>query len=154
MAVVEFADFQAFKEMKGRSLPMGNWVQVTQEMIDAFAVATRDDQWIHTDALRAARESPFGATVAHGFLSLSLIWSMISDGVRFRSLKMGVNYGLNRVRFPSPVLVNSRVRLNSRIEEIEETGNNGLKVTWDCKIELENSDRPACVCEFITLFFE
>lgn len=154
MAAVEFKNFEEFQTLQGKQLPLGEWVLVTQEMINAFAVATRDDQWIHTDGERAEKESPFGRTIAHGFMSLALVSAMIGDLVKFNSMKMGVNYGLNRVRFPSPVLVNSRLRLHCRIETIEKIDNNGLKVTWDCLVEIENSEKPACVCELIAMVFE
>ena len=127
---------------------------MTQEMIDAFALATRDDQWIHTDPVRAAEASPFGTTVAHGFLSLAMVSAMIGQTVVLRSMKMGVNYGLNRVRFPSPIPVDSRVRLRCRAGGIQAMDNGGLKVVWQCEVELEHSPKPACVCELISVIFE
>lgn len=151
---VEIESFDALKKMTETQFPPGDWVTVTQEMIDAFALATRDHQWIHTDSERAAKESPFGTTVAHGFLSLAMVSAMIGETVVLRSMKMGVNYGLNRVRFPSPVPVNSRVRLHCRAGQMEETDNGGLKVVWHCEVELENSPKPACVCELISVIFE
>lgn len=154
MAKLEVSDFKAFRELEGRPFPTGEWLAVTQDMVDAFARATGDFQWIHTDPGRAARESPFGKPVAHGFLSLSLLSRMLGDCIRVRSVKMGVNYGLNKVRFPSPVTVGSRVRLHGRISQIEAYGANGLKITWDCTVEIEGADKPACAAEFISLMFE
>lgn len=154
MAAVEIPDFNALKERQGERFPAGDWVTVTQEMINAFALATRDDQWIHTDPARAAAESPFGTTVAHGFLSLSMVSAMIGETVVLKSLKMGVNYGLDRVRFPSPVPVNSRVRLYCTAGKMEAMENGGLKVVWQCEVELEGSPKPACVCELISVIFE
>ena len=154
MAAMEIESFDALKQMQDTRLPAGEWVTVTQEMINAFALATRDDQWIHTDPVRAAAQSPFGTTVAHGFLSLSMVSAMIGETVILKSLKIGVNYGLNRVRFPTPVPVNSRVRLHCRAGQMEEMENGGLKVVWQCEVELEGSPKPACVCELISVIFE
>lgn len=154
MAKLEIPDLEAFRSLEGQPLPPGDWVPVTQDRIDAFAQATDDFQWIHTDPERAKRESPFGKTVAHGFLSLSLLSKMLADCVRVQSASMGVNYGLNKVRFPNPVPVGSRVRLTGRVSKIEAYGDRGLKVTWDCTVELEGSDKPACVAEFLSLMFE
>jgi len=154
MAKLELPDFEAFRTLEGQPLPPGDWLPVTQERIDAFAQATDDFQWIHTNPERAARESPFKKTVAHGFLSLSLLSKMLTDCIRVQSASMGVNYGLNKVRFPSPVPVGSRVRLQGQVSRIEAYGDRGLKITWDCTVELEGSEKPACVAEFISLMFE
>ncbi len=154
MSVVEIDSFADLKKMQNIRFGPGPWVTVTQEMINSFALATRDEQWIHTDPERAAKESPYGTTVAHGFLSLSMVSAMIGETVVLRSIKMGVNYGLNKVRFPSPVPVNSRVRLYCQPGQMEEKENGGLKLTWSCEVELENSDKPVCVCEIIALIFE
>ncbi len=154
MAKLEVADFEAFRKCEGKSLPAGDWLTISQEQVNDFARATGDFQWIHTDPARAARESPFGKPVAHGFLSLSLISRMLGDCVKVGSAVMGVNYGLNKVRFPSPVAVNSRVRLQARVCQIEAYGKHGLKVTWDCIVEIEGAEKPACAAEFISLMFE
>ena len=154
MAQLKVESFKALRQMAGQTLPKGEWITVTQDMINAFARATLDDQWIHTDIERAKKASPFGTTVAHGFLSLALVSAMIGRVVALSSMTMGVNYGLNRVRFPSPVPVNGRVRLLCRVGDIDETDNGGLRVVWHCEVELENSNKPACVCELISLVFE
>lgn len=154
MAKLEVADLGAFRKLEGLPLPVGDWLTITQEMISDFARATGDLQWIHTDPARAARESPFGKPVAHGFLSLSLLSRLLGDSILVRSAVMGVNYGLNKVRFPSPVTVNSRVRLQGTVLQIEPYGQNGLKVTWNCTVEIEGAEKPACVAEFISLMFE
>ena len=127
---------------------------VTQDMIDDFARATMDFQWIHVDPEKAAAHSPFKKTVAHGFLSLALLSRLLGDCIRVRSATMGVNYGLNKVRFPSPVPVGSRIRLKGGVRQIEDYGETGVKVTWHCTIEIEGSRKPACVAEFISLMFE
>ena len=150
----EFENLQAFKALEGKPIPAGDWVVVTQEMIDDFARATMDFQWIHVDPEKAANHSPFGKTVAHGFLYLALLSRLLGEAIRVRSATMGVNYGLNKVRFPSPVPVDSRIRLTGRVQELEDYKNNGLKITWHCTVEIEGSDKPACVAQFISLMFE
>ena len=99
-------DFEEFRKYEGKDLPVGEWITVTQKMINSFAEATLDFQWIHTDVAKAKAQSPFKTTVAHGFLSVSLLSKMLGDVVEVESAQMGVNYGLNKVRFPSPVVVN------------------------------------------------
>ncbi len=152
--MVEIDSLDALKGLQDSRLGPGPWVTVTQEMIDGFAFATMDDQWIHTDPDRAAKGSPFGnSTIAHGFLILSLVSAMHRQTVVIKGMVLGVNYGLNRVRFPCPVPVNSRIRLSCRAGRMEDMENSGLKVVWECEVELENSSRPACVCEMITVMF-
>ncbi|MEJ2162120.1 MAG: MaoC family dehydratase [Robiginitalea sp.] len=154
MAKTILENFEAFRTLEGKTLPPGDWLTVTQEMILDFAKATMDFQWIHVDAERAAKYSPFKKPVAHGFMSLSLLSKLLTDCIQVRSAKMGVNYGLNKVRFPNPVPVDSRLRLQGHIQQIENYGNNGLKITWNCTVEIEGTDKPACVAEFISLMFE
>lgn len=154
MAKLEIPDFAAFRKLEGHPLQPGDWLTITQERIDAFARATDDYQWIHTDPERAARESPFRKPVAHGFLSLSLLSKMLTDCIKVQSAAMGVNYGLNKVRFPSPVPVGSRVRLQGRVLHVEDYPDRGLKITWGCTVEIEGFDKPACVAEFVSLMFE
>lgn len=149
-----FKDIHELQSYQGKALPPGEWIAVTQDMIDAFADATQDHQWIHTDTARAEKESPFKKTVAHGFLSMSLLSKMLMDLVKVTSVELGINYGLNQVRFPHPVPVNSYVRLQSTISNIETYKDNGYKITWDCSIEIKGIDKPACVAEFISLMFE
>lgn len=147
-------NFKAFREMEGKLLPVGDWMTVTQEMINDFAKATGDYQWIHVDVAKATKYSPFKKTIAHGFMSVSLISKLLEELVLVKTAKMGVNYGLNKVRFPSPVLVDSQVRLIGSISHIENYGDNGLKITWNCTVEIEDSEKPACVAEFLSLMFE
>ncbi len=147
-------DFEAFRKYEGKPLPTGDWLVVTQGMINAFAEATQDFQWVHIDLERIQKESPFKKPIAHGFLSVSLLSKMLMDLVVVESFTMGVNYGLNRVRFPHPVPVDSRLRMHSSITKIEEYDENGLKITWNCTVEIENIKKPACVAEFISLMFE
>ncbi|MEO9571946.1 MAG: MaoC family dehydratase [Polaribacter sp.] len=154
MKPLEFVNFEAFKLMKGKPLPVGNWYTITQEMINDFANATLDKQWIHVDEKRAEKESPFKTTVAHGFMSVSMISRLLEELFYIKSVKMGLNYGLNKVRFPNPVPVNSLLRMSSTIKEIEEINNNGIKVTFSCSIEIKGVEKPACVAEFIAALFE
>lgn len=154
MAQLELENIESFRELEGKTLPAGDWLTVTQEMINDFAKATMDFQWIHVDVEKAAKYSPFKKPVAHGFMSLSLLAKLLKDVLLIKSVKMGVNYGLNKVRFPSPVLVDSRLRLISTIQKIENYGDNGVKITWNCVVETDESDKPACVAEFISLMFE
>lgn len=154
MAKLEIENFEAFRSLEGEAFPAGDWLPVTQEMINDFAKATMDFQWIHVDVEKATKYSPFKKPVAHGFMSLSLLAKLLGDCVRVKSAKMGVNYGLNKVRFPSPVPVDSRLRLTGGVQKIENYGDNGLKITWNCVVEIEGNDKPACVAEFISLMFE
>ena len=154
MAQLELENIESFRELEGKTLPAGDWLTVTQGMINDFAKATMDFQWIHIDVEKATKYSPFKKPVAHGFMSLSLLAKLLKDVLLIKSVKMGVNYGLNKVRFPSPVLVDSRLRLIGAIQKIENYGDNGVKITWNCVVETDESDKPACVAEFISLMFE
>lgn len=143
-----------FKKMVGNDFPTGNWYTVSQQMINDFANATLDKQWIHVDVTRAEKESPFKSTIAHGFMSVAMISKLLEDVFTIKSLKMGLNYGLNKVRFPNPVPVNSKLRIHTTVKEIEDLDNNGIKVTFSCTIEINNAAKPACVAEFIAALFE
>lgn len=154
MKPLEFKDFADFKSMLGKELPIGNWYTITQQMINDFANATLDKQWIHVNEERAAKESPFKSTVAHGFMSVAMISRMLEEAFAIKSVKMGLNYGLNKVRFPNPVPVNSELRMLSSVKEIEELDNNGIKVTFSCIIEIKGQKKPACVAEFLAALFE
>jgi acyl dehydratase len=149
-----FENISEFKSMIGKQLPEGNWYTITQQMIDNFANATLDKQWIHVDQERAKKESPFKSTVAHGFMSVAMISRMLEEAFAIKSIKMGLNYGLNKVRFPNPVPVNSELRMLSSVKEIEALGDNGIKVTFNCTIEIKGQEKPACVAEFLAALFE
>lgn len=154
MKPLNFTNLSEFKTMIGKELPNGEWYTITQQMINDFANATLDKQWIHIDEKRAAKESPFKKTVAHGFMSVSMISRMLEEMFVVKSVKMGLNYGLNKVRFPNPAPVNSELRMLSSIKEIEDLANNGIKVTFLCTIEIKGQDKPACVAEFLAALFE
>lgn len=149
-----FDTISDFKTLLGKELPTGNWYTVTQEMITDFANATLDKQWIHVDKERAGRESPFKSTIAHGFMSVAMISKLLEDVFVIKSLKMGLNYGLNKVRFPNPVPVNSKLRMRATVIKIEDLDNNGIKVAFSCVIEIENQEKPACVAEFLAALYE
>ena len=149
-----FKNITAFKIMIGKALPEGEWYTVSQQMINDFANATLDKQWIHVDEERARKESPFKSTVAHGFMSVAMISRMLEESFTIESIKMGLNYGLNKVRFPHPVPVNSELRMLASVKEIEDLDNNGIKVIFSCTIEIKNCNKPACVAEFIAALFE
>lgn len=140
----------------GSEVHVSEWLTITQEMIDTFATVTLDRQWIHVDPARAQAESPFGATVAHGFFTLSLIpyltGSVDPTVERYPGRKLAVNYGLNRVRFPHPVLVNSRLRARTVLQSVEEvTG--GLQIINQVTIEIDGQSKPACVAETISRIY-
>jgi acyl dehydratase len=132
----------------GSQLGVSDWVTVDQSHIDTFAEATGDHQWIHVDQERA-KAGPFGATIAHGFLTLSLLPVLVSQTYRIEGTKMGVNYGLNKVRFTSPVPVGSKVRGNIELVDIADVSG-GVQMTTKVTVEIEGSERPALVAEWLT----
>jgi acyl dehydratase len=140
----------------GREVHVGDWIEVTQSRIDAFATATGDFQWIHTDAERAARESPWKRTIAHGFLTLSLLPLLrgVGEGgaARFPGLRRIVNYGLNRVRFTNAVVEGARVRGRAKVLAVEPF-RGGLQVTEEVTVEIDGHTRPACVAETIVRLY-
>ncbi|MBV6323374.1 MaoC family dehydratase [Duganella violaceipulchra] len=143
-----FANLAAMKAEIGNEVAVSDWVDITQARIDLFADATGDHQWIHTDAERAARESPYGATVAHGFLTLALLPALLVNALHMVDMTMGLNYGLNKVRFPAPVPVGSRLRARLTIAAIDDIAD-GAQVLWGVVIEREGGDKPVCVAEFV-----
>ena len=132
----------------GEEVAVSPWVEIGQERIDTFAKAIDDFQWIHVDRARA-KASPFGGTIAHGFLTLSLLSHLSERTFSFADRRMGVNYGLNRVRFTSPVRAGSRVRARFTLAKYEPIEANGVQVTWSTTVEIEGADRPALVAEWI-----
>ncbi|MEX3930878.1 MaoC family dehydratase [Paraburkholderia phymatum] len=133
----------------GQSPRVSHWVEVDQASIDRFAVATGDHQWIHVDLERAKRESPFGGPIAHGFLTLSLIPALLVGTFGFEQ-RMGVNYGLNRVRFTAPVPVGSQLRARFAVSGVTDVEEGGVQIVWNVMLERQGSERPVCVAEFIT----
>jgi len=154
MNPIEFTNFKDFRSMLGKQLPVGEWYTISQQMINDFANATLDKQWIHIDEKRAEKESPFKSTIAHGFMSVAMISKLLEASFSIKSVKMGLNYGLNKVRFPNPVPVNSALRMIAVVKEIDDISNKGVKVTFSCVVEIKGQEKPACVAEFIAAFFE
>lgn len=137
----------------GQELGVSDWCEITQERISAFAQCTDDRQWIHTDPARAARESPFGSTIAHGFLTLSLSTHLASSAFRVEGVKMGINIGCNRVRFPSPVPCGSRIRMRVSLVDLRDVGGGGVQVIYKNTYEVEGGEKPCCVAETVVRFF-
>ncbi|HSV50671.1 MAG TPA: MaoC family dehydratase [Burkholderiaceae bacterium] len=135
--------------LAGEEVAVSDWITISQEQVNLFAQATGDHQWIHVDVDRA-RTGPFGVPIAHGYLTLSLISKFFESSMELREPGMGVNYGLNKVRFPSPVPVGSRVRGHMKLLSCESLGNGGMQMAWLVTIEREGSDKPACVAEALT----
>ena len=145
-----FANLNELKAATGEHFGYTEWQEVTQEQVDLFADATDDHQWIHVDVERA-KDGPFGSTIAHGYLSLALLPSFMTRLFRVDGLKMGINYGLNKVRFPSPVPVGARIRAGAELIDVKGTPSgtlSNLRVT----IEVEGAPRPACVAESLSLY--
>jgi acyl dehydratase len=132
----------------GQFLGYSEWVEIDQERVNRFAEATGDHQWIHVDPERAARESPFGGPIAHGYLTLSLGPALMPTVVQIDGFELGVNYGSNRVRFTSPVRVGSRLRLGVTLASVEDIPN-GVQTCFQLQFETEGSERPACVAEVV-----
>jgi acyl dehydratase len=135
--------------LKGTELGTSDWFEVTQERVNTFADATGDHQWIHVDVERAKAESPFGGPIAHGYLTLSLVVPLVSQTYTVTDQKMGVNYGLNKVRFPAPVPVGSKVRARVTLKDVEEVAG-GVQNTVSVTIEREGGDKPVCIAEWVT----
>ena len=152
MLTVETPD--ALKEYIGKEIGVSQWLPITQERIDEFADITEDPQWIHSDRERAQRESPYGATVAHGFLTLSLIGRLMKDVIRISSrTRMTINYGLNRVRFPAPVRGGSRIRGRFTLLSLQDRGE-AQEAVFTCSVESEGNDKPCCVAEWIVRYYK
>ncbi|ACL59508.1 MaoC family dehydratase [Methylobacterium nodulans] len=142
---------EALTAALGEEIGVGDWITVDQPMIDRFAEATGDHQWIHVDPERAARDSPYGATVAHGYLTLSLVPLFIAGVRRLEGLRLSLNYGLDRVRFPAPVLVGSRLRGRVRVAAANPVPPRGLRVTYGVTVEIDGQERPACLADAVVL---
>ena len=146
-----FASAASLEAAVGESLGASEWLLIEQERIDQFADATGDHQWIHVDPVRA-KEGPFGATVAHGYLTLSLVNYFLPQLMTVENLAMGVNYGCDRIRFPAPVIVGSRIRGVGEVTGVESLANGSVQVVVRVTIEIEGSDRPACVVDTISRY--
>jgi acyl dehydratase len=145
-------DLSQLGGLVGRDVATTDWLVITQDRIDAFADATSDRQWIHVDSGRARAETPFGATIAHGFLTLSLLSALLRDAVTVNGPRMTLNYGLNRVRFVSPVPSGSRIRARVALAAVDDKGDS-IQATWGVTIEREGGDKPAVVAEWIVRYY-
>ncbi|MPZ64521.1 MAG: dehydratase [Pseudonocardiaceae bacterium] len=143
-----FTGADDLRSATGEQLGVSDWLTIEQERIDTFADATGDHQWIHVDVEKAAA-GPFGTTIAHGFLTLSLLPCLVAQIYRVDGAKMGINYGLNKMRFPAPVPVGSKVRANAELAEVDEV-QGGLQLVVRTTLEIEGSDKPGCVAEWVT----
>lgn len=152
MPPVLIENVEALKSLAGHEFPVTDWLTVTQERIRQFAETTEDRQWIHVDAERARRESPYGATIAHGFLTLSLLSYFVKQAIEVSGVRMGVNYGLNRVRFPSAVRAGSRIRAHVKLERLKEA-EDSVEVTLGILIEAEGAEKPCCVAEWVVRYY-
>jgi acyl dehydratase len=153
MPTVELETPQQLRALVGTEVAVSQWLEVEQSRINQFADATGDHQWIHVAPERAAAESPYGATIAHGFLTLSLLSALLKDALVIRGgIKMGINYGLNRVRFISAVKSGARVRGRFTLAALEEVPG-GLQATWSVTVESDGGERPACVAEWLVRYY-
>jgi acyl dehydratase len=142
----------SLKNFEGRVIAVSDWFNLSQERIEQFAEATEDRQWIHMDSGRAKRDSPYGSTIAHGFLTLSLLGYFIKQAIEIRGVRMAVNYGLNRVRFPAPAHADSQIRAHITLQSFERVSD-VVQAVFSVLIELRGSDKPCCVAEYIVRYY-
>lgn len=153
MPAREINSLEELRSLVGHEVGVGDWLEVTQERINQFAEATGDHQWIHIDVERARKESPYGTTIAHGFLTMSLMVELMAKTVQVKMpVKMGINYGLNKVRFVSAVPAGSKIRSRVVLQNLEDFSG-GQQLTWGITIEREGGDKPACVAEWMTRYY-
>jgi acyl dehydratase len=145
MAIATADGIEGLRELQGQTVGPGEWREVTQDMIDQFAELSGDDQWIHVDVERAKTESPFGGTVAHGNLTLSLVDGFRKDLIASTGFVLGVNYGWNKVRFPAPVPSGSKVRASAEVVDIDDKGNGWYEIVTRFTLEVEGNEKPAFV---------
>lgn len=153
MPIREFQSIDEARALLRQEVAISDWLEVSQDRINQFAEATGDHQWIHQDVERAKTESPYGTTIAHGFLTLSLLSSLMQSAVKFNlPTKMGINYGLNRVRFVSAVPAGSRIRAHVALQNLEDFAG-GHQFTWQFTVEIDGAAKPACVAEWLTRMY-
>ncbi len=140
---------EGLQALAGRHIGESDWLEITQEDVNDFARLSGDDQWIHVDVERARRESPFGTTVAHGNLTLSLIDGFRKELPRPEGIKLGINYGWNKVRFPAPVPAGARLRMTAEVVDVDEVGDGWYQVVTRYTVEVEGGDKPACVADSV-----
>jgi len=144
---------EELRALAGREIAVTEWLEITQERIDRFADATEDHQWIHIDRERAQRDSPYGTTIAHGFLTLSLIPKFLQNSIHVTDLRMAINYGLNRVRFPSAVLAGSRIRARIVLQSMRDVGDS-TEAVYSITIESQRAEKPCCVAEMLARYYK
>jgi len=150
---VEIETPHALREWIGREIAVTQWLSVSQDRIQSFADVTEDHQWIHLNRDRARRESPFGTTIAHGFLTLSLLSRFLKEAIHIRSgVRMSINYGLNRVRFPASVRADAKIRAHFTLQSLKELPDS-LEAAFIAKLESEESDKPCCVAEWVIRYY-
>ena len=152
MTARRISGLDGLKELVGEELGVSDWLEITQERVDRFADATGDHQWIHVDREMAEKHSPFGTTIAHGYLTISLSPMLMAQVMQVEGVKMGVNYGLNKLRFPAPVKVGGRVRLRATLNEVNDI-DGGAQVVTGMTFEIEGEDKPAGVAEAVALYY-
>jgi acyl dehydratase len=153
MALRVIEGIEELRGLIGQEVVVSDWLEVSQERINAFADATGDHQWIHVDVERARNESPFRATIAHGFLTLSLLAHLAEESISVKGdFKMGINYGLNRVRFVSPVLAGSRIHARFTLQAVEDVAG-GLQLSWAITVEAEGAAKPSLVAEWLVRYY-
>ena len=153
MPVTQIESIAALASYAGKEVGVSDWLEVSQDRIDQFAKASEDRQWIHIDRERAVRESQFKTTIAHGFLTLSLLSVLARLAISVGGVRMGINYGLNRVRFVSPVPAGARIRGRFTLATVEEI-KGGVQSTWNVTVECEGSDKPCCVAEWLVRYYD
>lgn len=154
MPAREINSIEELRSLTGQEVAVSDWFEVAQDRINLFADATGDHQWIHVDVERAKAESPYGTTIAHGFLTLSLLSQMMSQTVKIKlPIRMGINYGLNKVRFPSAVTAGSKIRARAVLQSLEEIAG-GWQLVWSITVEREGADKPCCVAEWLVRYYK
>jgi acyl dehydratase len=144
---------EELRSLTGSEVAVSDWFEVAQDRIDLFAEATGDHQWIHVDVERAKAQSPYAATIAHGFLTLSLLSQLMSETVKLKMpIRMGINYGLNKVRFPSAVPSGSKIRARAVLQSLEDV-DGGQQLTWNITVEREGGNKPCCVAEWLVRYY-
>lgn len=152
MAARVVENLSELKKLVGQELAVTDYVEVTQDRIDKFADTTGDHQWIHVNLERARKESPYKTTIAHGFLTLSLMSSFMASGIQVNGVRMAVNYGLDRVRFPAPVPCGSKIRARIALQSLEEI-QGGVQAKWGIQIECESASKPSCAAEWLVRYY-
>ena len=152
MPMTQIAQLQDLKTRIGEEIAVSDWLPISQERVNLFAEATGDHQWIHVDVARAEKESPFGGPIAHGFLTLSLLAKFSQESIKVGNARMAVNYGSNKVRFTSPVRVGKSVRARFKLAAYDEIPG-GAQLTWNTTMDIEGSDKPACVVENVSRIY-